>query len=296
MPRRLPGSWLPAALVLVAVLAGDALAAPPPAAPTRSRLVAAAVPYVDGQVLDVYAPAGAALPGRPVVVMVPSCCGDRADLGKLAEAVAAAGAVVLVADWAGLSPGATRARSYGQVACAVSFARARGAAYGGDTGRVVLLGWSDGAQAAAVVALTRPGTSSPGCRGGAASPVPDAVLGVAGFYGWQLPVDPRYVSDRAVAFVGGTPQDAPGAWRSATPYGLLDGPSATCFVLVVGTTDPLLAGAQALTAALRRTGHRADLVVAPYAGDQTMISPRTQEGRTTVAAALAATPCPPPPA
>jgi hypothetical protein len=43
--------------------------------------------------LDVYAGPN---PQRelPVIVMVRACCGNRADLGKLAEAVAAAGAIV----------------------------------------------------------------------------------------------------------------------------------------------------------------------------------------------------------
>jgi acetyl esterase len=246
------------------------------------------VPYATGRSLDVYRPRSAA-GAVPVVVLVHGCCGDRSDLVKLAEATAAAGALVLNADWAGLAADARYPGAYEDVACAVRYARAAAGRYGGDPARVTLVGWSDGALVAAVVALAGEHLDAGRCRAAATSPRPDALVGVGGYYGWRAPVPARLVGPRTVRFLGGTPATAAQAWRDATPYGWLRStgrPVRT--TLLVGEQDPLRADAAAFAAALRRAGHRVMLVVAPPAGDQSMISPRTAEGRTTVREILAA--------
>lgn len=257
-------------------------------------LTQAGVVFAVGRALDVYRPdppppAG----GLPVVVMVPSCCGDRSDLGPLAEATAAAGALVLVADWTGPDAGAPWGRGYGEVVCAVRYAQARAPSLGGDPRRVALLGWSDGALPASATALvgSPQGVTADRCTEPGPSGVPRAVVGVAGFYGWTLPVPASYDTARAEAWLGGAPSEAPDAWRSATPYAALDRAGPTCWVLLVGATDPLAADAQRFAAALQAHGHRVLTVLARPAGDQTMLSPRTQEGRTTVTETLRATTC-----
>ena len=107
------------------------------------------------------------------------------------------------ADWAGIKNDARFPDAYADVACAVRFARARAADFGGDPADVTLLGWSDGAMASAVVAAAGDQFDRSQCVYPSASSVPDALIGVAGFYGWTLPVPPVYVNDRARAFLGG---------------------------------------------------------------------------------------------
>lgn len=246
------------------------------------------IPYSTGAVLDVHRPPSA--PGRtgpaPVVVLVHGCCGDRSDLGKLAEAVSAAGAVVINADWAGIDADARFPDAFEDVACAVRFARARAASFGGDPTRVVLAGWSDGALAATVVATGGDTFDAQRCRHPAASAKPDAVVGIAGFYGWPVPVPSRYATARAQRFFGGSPLTAPRAWARATPYSWLWPAQGPETVLLVGVTDPLVDDARRYAAALRQFGHSVRLLEIPEAGDQLLISPRTTEGRTVVAEVL----------
>ena len=92
------------------------------------------------------------------------------------------------ADWAGIKKAARFPDAYADVACAVRFARARAADFGGDPAAVTLLGWSDGAMASAVVAAAGDQLDRSQCLYPSASSVPDALIGVAGFYGWTLPV------------------------------------------------------------------------------------------------------------
>lgn len=228
----------------------------------------------------------------PVVVMEHSCCGDRADLGKLAEAIASAGALVFNADWAGIKEFSRYPQAYRDVACALALARQKAPAYGGDPHRVALLGWGDGGLAAAAVS-ERPGDyadTSCVAQTGDLRP-PDALVGVAGFYGWAWPVAPALVNARTRAFLGGSPRVATAAWRAATPYGYLGQYRVRCTTLLVGVRDALVADARRFAAALRDTRSHVRLVIAPYAGDQSMISPRTREGRTTVMDTLSSFDC-----
>jgi acetyl esterase/lipase len=219
---------------------------------------------------------------------VHGCCGDRSDLGRLAEALAAAGALVLNADWAGIDARARLPDAYEEVACTVRFARARAATFGGDPGRVVLAVWSDGALAPAVVAVGGDTFDAGRCAYPDMSAQPDAIVGIAGFYGWPLPVPTWYVTARAEAYLGGTPASAPWAWARATPYGWSVNGDAPPAVLLVGTTDPLVEDARRYAAVQRASGRSVLLRELAPAGDQTLLSPRTREGRTVVAEVLAA--------
>jgi len=268
----------------------DARAEESTAAPAPVRLLEG-LPYVSGAALDVHRPPAAqntAGSAPPTVVLVHGCCGDRSDLGKLAEALAAAGAMVLNTDWAGFDADARFPEAYEDVACAVRFAHERAAGLGGDPGRVVLVGWSDGALVASVVAAGGDTFDARRCRHPDASARPDAVVGIAGFYGWPVPVPPRYVTPRSEAFFGGSPATAAEAWARGTPYSWLRTGTAAPAVLLVGTTDPLVADARRFAAAVERAGGAVRLLELPPAGDQTLLSPRTREGRTVVAEVLGA--------
>jgi acetyl esterase/lipase len=151
-------------------------ASPRPAgapAPTPGVVLARKVAYESSNpvltpgVLDVYAPSRAG--PWPVVVMIPAF--DRASLVEHARRVADLGFVVFVPEWGAASGGGGipdpltyeyLAANNAQGACAVEFARAHAAEYGGDPGTMILFGHSAGAHVAATVAFARPEPSA-GC-------------------------------------------------------------------------------------------------------------------------------------
>lgn len=254
---------------------------PPPA----FSLAARNQPYLTGLELDVYTPA-MPLVDLPVAVLVHGCCGDRTDLVKLAETVAARGAVVMNVDWGRDPADWLVGDGLDAVACAVRFARSEASSYGGDPRRLVLVGWSDGAMLAATVALGPERPPRPDCRSSVGSGRPDAVVGLAGFYGWELPVDPVYATEAAVRFVGGDPALAPELWHDATPYAWLNGPVESPVTVVVGVDDPLRPDGERFAAAVEVAGGSARLVLVPAAGEPTLLSPRTAEGQTAAAAII----------
>jgi acetyl esterase/lipase len=261
--------------------------------------------YSEGVSLDRVAPRDGPATGAPVVVTLHGCCGDRHDLTPLAVALAEEGVVVLNVSWRNANEGGGWPVSYQQAACALRFARGlareEAAAAGGGPGRVapgrvVVLGWSDGAMVAAVAALAGerldPGT---GCRAQAEQAGADELVAVAGFLGWPAGggVPAEQVNERTMRFFGGGPEEAPAAWAGGNPYTYLDAggggvPAGVQVRLVAGSEDPLLGANACFAAAARAAGLPARLVVPPGAGPQTVIAPRTPEGRTVVAEVMAA--------
>jgi acetyl esterase/lipase len=254
------------------------------------------IAYTSGAELDVHARVGVSR--QPVLVLLHGCCGSKDDLTPLAEAIAARGAVVFNANWTGVDRGGGWPRSYQEAACAVRFARASAARFGGDPGRIALLGWSDGAMLAAVVAVAGDDLGDR-CPQHRVSALPDVLIGVAGFYGWPVApgrvVDPYYVNARTIRFFGGAPAEVPGAWAAGNPYIRLGGNRRLEVRLVVGDADSLLADSRRFLAALRRVGYRASLRVTKEGDHRTVVVPRTPAGRLTVeeafAAATGTTPC-----
>ncbi|MDN5768093.1 MAG: alpha/beta hydrolase [Humibacillus sp.] len=240
------------------------------------------VRYSDEALLDVYtAPATPSQPaGSAIVVLLHGCCGDRSDLGKLAEAISATGLVVVNVDWEGMDADARFPASYEGVACALGYTQALAGDLGADPRRVILVGWSDGAMAAAAVAAAGRQFSLHGCHAPPALAAPVAVVGIAGFYGWPVPVPNQYVLARSERFFGGDPHRARQSWAAATPYSWLA--SAPPTHLFVGTTDPLVDDARRYAAGLRAAGRSACVIEIPPGGDQTLISPRSTEGRRVV--------------
>jgi hypothetical protein len=129
-------------------------------------------------VLNVYAPAKAG--PWPVVVLFPAM--DRASLGEKARRVADLGFVVFVPEWGAVPEGADDTPTYewfvannAQGACAVEFARAHAAEYGGDPGTMIVFGHSAGAHLGATVAFARPEPSA-GCLAGTMLGAIDALI------------------------------------------------------------------------------------------------------------------------
>lgn len=120
-------------------------------------------------VLDVYAPAKAG--PWPVVVMFhpDPAYNSKGYLQEYARRVANLGFVAFVPAWGQLPDGSGAPVTYdtlravnAQAACAVAFARAHAAKYGGNPATMIVFGHSAGAERAAMVAFARPKPSA-GC-------------------------------------------------------------------------------------------------------------------------------------
>jgi len=197
MSRRLASWRLLVGPIAVVLLAGCASAGgPTPTPATRNVAYEAANPVLVPGVLDVYAPAKAG--PWPVVVMFHGAPGndpltDRSGLGEHARRVADLGFVVFNASWGHVRGGAVGAPTYDELlavqseaACAVEFARAHAAEYGGDPATMIVFGHSGAAHAAAMAAFTRPEPTA-GCLGGATLGEIDALVTWEG--NWMLSVN-----------------------------------------------------------------------------------------------------------
>jgi acetyl esterase/lipase len=156
-------------------------------------------PVLTPGVLDVYAPTRAG--PWPVVVMF-SAGADKGELSTHGRRVADLGFVVFNATWGAgrqnTAPTYDEARAIGsQAACAVDFARAHAAEYGGDPATMIVFGYSKGANTGALVAFARPEPTA-GCLGGATLGAIDALVTWDGDWLLQttfLPWDQLLASD-----------------------------------------------------------------------------------------------------
>ncbi len=183
-------------LAVVVLLAGCAAGATPSVTKTRNVAYESANPELVPGALDVYAPAKAG--PWPVVVMFHGAPGsdpatDRATLSEHARKVADLGFVVFNASWGHVPGGAVGAPTYdgllatqSEAACAVEFARAHAAEYGGDPATMIVFGHSGGAHAAAMATFNRPEPSA-GCLGGTTLGPIDALVTWEG--NWMLSVN-----------------------------------------------------------------------------------------------------------
>jgi dienelactone hydrolase len=188
--------------LIVVALADGCTSSPPSVKKTADIAYESENPVLTPGVLDVYAPAKAG--PWPVVVMFHGGGGDKGDLNTHGRRVADLGFVVFNATFgAGRQNAALtydEARAIGsQAACAVEFARAHAAEYGGDPATMIVFGYSAGATAGAFVAFARPEPTA-GCLGGATLGAIDALVTWDGewllqttFLRWdeRLAADPR---------------------------------------------------------------------------------------------------------
>ncbi len=203
--------------------------------------------------------------GWPVIVAVPGGPGPlgiRHGLGTFAQLLAGQGAVVFVADyregpeWGGGAPA-----SYEDIGCAIRFARATAAEYGGDGSRVVLVAHSFGPFVASVEALSHDPFTPPAgsCLVDSGSTKPDAFVGISGIYS-QTGVTADYLA----SFFGGDQASASSAWSAGDPYQVIRQPDAHKIPirLIHGTADTnvRIESSQQFEAALQAGGWDVQLV------------------------------------
>ena len=149
------------------------------------RRVARDVAYGDGprRRLDVYAPAERGAASRPVIVFIYGgswSSGDKDDYEFLGAALAAQGFVVVLPDYR-LVPQVRFPGFLEDCAAAVGWVSDQVSAYGGDPGRIVLMGHSAGAYNAIMLALAHDylraaDVDGRAIRGAAGLAVPDDFL------------------------------------------------------------------------------------------------------------------------
>ncbi len=221
--------------------------------------------------LDVYYPAPGSSGGPwPLIVAIPGGpepLGGRAGLGSLAVSLAQQGAVVYTADYRSMpNQDAGFPQTFQDAACAISFARATAATYGGSPAKVTLVGGSLGGWVGAVVAFTPQPfpLSTSNCLQPAEDARPDAFVGVAGVYSFDQ-IDTGYLT----GFFGGTQQAQPGAWAAGEPYTIVtNNRSETIPVrLVAGSRDTVgsAISQQTFAALLQAAGYSVTLTMIPGA-------------------------------
>ncbi len=175
----------------------------------------------------------------PIVLMIPGGPlppGNRDYLWELARIVAGRGAVVFTSDYRS-SPayGGGYPSTFADVACAIRFARQKGAELGGDPGRVTLVAHSFGGIPGAVVALSTHdfATDEPACLATTGDGRPDAFVGIAGIYTLDR-VGPTFLA----TFFGGDRTTAPDAWDAGDATTILAGkPHRMPIRLLAGSND-----------------------------------------------------------
>ncbi len=252
-----------------------------PVATTSTHAVMATmgVPYTGTQLLDVWAPTA---PGPwPVLVMLhgwggPAATSARSGYDDLAAAIAGGGVVVYNAEW----PIRDRfIEEAGIVACAIGFARASAADYGGSPERVTVLGHSAGGSMATTVAfsadLLEPAQD---CVGDGLF-VPDAVVGVAADYAYAISGPAARLKD-----------EDPAAWEVIDPYSNIGRNPDLDVYLLHGTIDDWVDVQSAIDfeKALAAAGYTVHLTVLDGVGHNSLVAPTFDAFQMTVAVAIEA--------
>ncbi len=214
--------------------------------------------------LDVWHPENDA--GWPVIVTLHGRPRTRADMEPIARLLVASGAVVFNADYRG-SARVERGypMSYEDVGCAVRFARAHAAGYGGDPSRIVLVGHSFGTYVGSIVMLN--GDAYDGaCLAEGGSAEPDAFVGLSGSYHWHD--EPIWTT-----FFGARRSAAPARWRDGDPHTHIGGNADSAWWFVTERTDPVLDpdSSSEFHEALLEAGYESDLQTLDGSGHFTIL-------------------------
>ncbi|MDF1561602.1 MAG: alpha/beta hydrolase [Deltaproteobacteria bacterium] len=229
------------------------------------------VPYDDrfGQqtVMNLYLP-GEGGAGRPGVMLIHGGGwrnGGRFHMRDLARRLARTGYVAANIEYR-LAPEHPYPAAAQDSLCALAFFRAEAGRLGLDPDRVAVLGYSAGGHLAALIGVAPdlPGIQ-PDCAAGG-TPAPAAVIGGAGVYDF----DTDLTRDTFIVpnFMGGSIEELPEAWAEASPINHVEAGEPP-FLMVAGTTDPLLGQQRSMLSALRAAGNDARLLVVPGSGHST---------------------------
>ncbi len=184
------------------------------------------VVYAEDARADVYAPVDQG--PWPVVVAAHGGYSDKGQVSSLAEAIAEEGAVVYTPSLP-LEPVPTL-DTFEHLACAVQFARATAGEHGGDGGHVTIVGFSLGAYAGSVVALSGEDHQTPACVVDTDSGRADAFVGYEGPYDWAI--DDGYPND-----LPALEQSDPETWRAFNPYAQIGRAPKPTIRLIQGVDD-----------------------------------------------------------
>jgi acetyl esterase/lipase len=217
------------------------------------------IPYTNQLKLDVYHPSDSG--PWPVVVALHGGGQTKELFNVFSKRIAQLGAVVFTPTYRSSEPQGEQitrdiiAAGWEDAACALRFARAKAADYGGDPTKVVVVGYSGGGTAGAVMALA--GDDFEGdCLVSGYSAFPDTFVGVDGAYDLVnccIPDD---------LYAKGSPED----WDLLVPYTYIDRQpirEETRFYLIVGGTTELVEMAKTFNERLGIEGYETTLTQFP---------------------------------
>ena len=158
------------------------------------------------QYVDVFAPTAGG--PYPVAVMLHGRPRRPKDMEPLAMLIAARGAVVFNIDYRGVRPVVQQGwpDAPEDIACAMRYARANAAKYGGDPSTLVMVGHSYGGYLGPLVALAGDEFDGDCLHGTEVSALPTGFVGIAGNY--VVVREPIWDT-----WYGGTPDEEPAAWQ-----------------------------------------------------------------------------------
>lgn len=228
------------------------------------------ISYTHTRTLDVYAPVTAG--DWPLVVVLHQNASTKEYVYGLSKAIAGQGAVVFAPDYEestqGMAPGRLMLSGFENAACAIRFARAHVAEYGGHGDRrVLVVGHSQGGMVGAVMMFA--GDQFPGdCLTEAGSAMPDAFVGVDGGY------DPiPFLSEEKL-------RAAPAEAIKIDPFTYIGQKpirEGVRFVLFAGDFEPAVIHSQAFRDALQAAGYDVSLTRIPGAGHVEIASGRVPQ-------------------
>jgi acetyl esterase/lipase len=227
------------------------------------------VSYTHTRTLDVYAPATSG--DWPLVVVLHQNASVKETMYGLSKAIAGQGAVVFAPDYEepaqGMTPGRLMLSGDENAACAIRFARAHVAEYGGNDRRVLVVGHSQGAFVGAVMMFA--GNEFPGdCLTEGGSAMPDAFVGVDGGYD---PI-PHLSEEKLKAAPAEAIKIDPFTYIGQKP--IREG---VRFVLFAGDFEPAVLSSQAFRDALQAAGYDVSFTRIPGADHMEMASGRVPQ-------------------